>query len=324
MYLTVEREPRRLHHQAGWIFWLIVTIFAAESLHGFPVFTDSYDQLRRALTAGRLTGIIAVLLGAIFLPRRPDVYYKGKQVDSARSVSLFSRYTFSWLGKLLKLALEKGHYDEADIPVVDRARRAEYLLDQFNEMKKSPHLWKSIFWAHWLAFVAQFFSTIAMTTVTYMPAMIMKKVLQVLETRQAGDDTGFEGYYWVLVLGATKMLESGLLSVVYWVCYAYVMIPVRSQLSGLVFQKTMNKKDVKGSQKEQEEVSAETAGDSAPEGKDGDEDDDNQLKNMKQGTINLLAVDSERVSLFACYANIFTESVVGAIYGFSWIYVVLG
>jgi ABC-type bacteriocin/lantibiotic exporter with double-glycine peptidase domain len=45
---------------------------------------------------------------------------------------------------------------------------------------------------------------------------------------------------------------------------------------------------------------------------------------MKQGVINLLSVDSERIAVFCAMSNIFIESFVGTVFGFSFIVIVLG
>lgn len=103
-----------------------------------------------------------------------------------------------------------------------------------------------------------------------------------------------------------------------------LLIPVRSQLSAIVFAKTMRKKDIKGAQKEKD---AETMGtknndDAASTSSKGDDKD--ELKNMKQGTINLLAVDSSRIAEFTAFSNIFAESFFGMLFGFSLLIGIIG
>lgn len=98
-----------------------------------------------------------------------------------------------------------------------------------------------------------------------------------------------------------------------------LLIPIRSQLSAIVFAKTMRKKDIKGAQKGKD---AETMNDAASiDSKDGGED---ELKNMKQGTINLLAVDSSRIAEFTAFSNIFAEAFFGMLFGFSLLISIIG
>jgi len=86
----------------------------------------------------------------------------------------------------------------------------------------------------------------------------------------------------------------------------------------VLFTKTLRKKDVKGLQ-EAGERQDDTNSDKLS--KPGEED---KLKNMKQGAINLLSVDAERVALFCVISNSAVESLFGALYGFSFIIVTLG
>jgi hypothetical protein len=58
--------------------------------------------------------------------------------------------------------------------------------------------------------------------------------------------------------------------------------------------------------------------------KSSETDEEDELKNMKQGAINLLSVDAERVALFGVISNSAIESFFGALYGFSFIIVTLG
>jgi ABC-type multidrug transport system fused ATPase/permease subunit len=109
----------------------------------------------------------------------------------------------------------------------------------------------------------------------------------------------------------------------YWLCYALLAIPVRSQLSALIFQKSMRKKDVKGAQKSEEKTAS--SGKAQPEenlepnleaGADGEdtvpkkegEEEEADTSKSKQGTINLIGIDSKRISDFAMYSNLFPST----------------
>lgn len=102
-----------------------------------------------------------------------------------------------------------------------------------------------------------------------------------------------------------------------------LLIPIRSQLSAVVFAKTMRKKDIKGAQKgkDTEVTNVKDNGDAASTNSKGD---DIELKGMKQGTINLLAVDSSRIAEFTAFSNIFSESFFGMVFGFSLLVSIIG
>jgi len=131
---------------------------------------------------------------------------------------------------------------------------------------------------------------------------MFNRILKVLEARNAGVDVGYAAWLWVGALGLNKLIASALQAFIYWLEFVGLNIPIRSQLSAVVFRKTLLKKDVKGSQKVEEGEQE--------EGEDGDDDD---LKNLKQGKINLLAIDASRIAELAAYSNIFAESLFGIV-----------
>jgi len=92
-----------------------------------------------------------------------------------------------------------------------------------------------------------------------------------------------------------------------------LLIPIRNQLAAVVFSKTLRKKDIKGTQNAD-----------GPVGDEENEDDEHELKDTKQGVINLLSVDSERIATFYALSNIFVESFIGTTLGFIFIIVILG
>jgi hypothetical protein len=102
-----------------------------------------------------------------------------------------------------------------------------------------------------------------------------------------------------------------------------VMIPMRGELSALIFSKTMRKKDVKGAQKADEKDGGPKDGPAATQKVKGNEEEE-ELKNMKQGTINLLAVDAVRVSEFASYSYAFIELFAELIIGCWFLIAIIG
>ena len=123
-------------------------------------------------------------------------------------------------------------------------------------------------------------------------------------------DVGYAAWLWVGALGINKLLDSVLQSFLYWLCFMALNIPIRSQLSAVIFRKTLLKKDVKGSQKVEEGEQGENLSLLLKENEDDDDDD---LKNLKQGKINLLAIDATRIADLATFSNIFAESFFGIV-----------
>lgn len=101
------------------------------------------------------------------------------------------------------------------------------------------------------------------------------------------------------------------------------MIPVRGQLSAIVFSKTMRKKDVKGMQTGKDSETTDDANDNNKT-TPGANDDEDELKNMKQGTINLLAIDSSRVAEFTSFSCAFFQAIFEMFFGFSLLINIIG
>lgn len=148
-----------------------------------------------------------------------------------------------------------------------------------------------------------------------MKVLTCLRILKALEARDAGADIGYTAWFWVGALGLNKLLDAGLSSFLYWLCFMALNVPIRSQLSAVIFCKTLLRKDVKGSQKVEENSTELAENDISPVLKgDGDDGD---LKTLKQGKVNLLAIDATRIADVASFSNIFTESIFGIVMYFS-------
>ena len=209
---------------------------------------DALDahSLQFGLIVGQLGVSAVVALTSILTPRRPDVYHNGHKVDGMRTEGLLSRYMFFWADAILKKAMEKGHFDEHDLGVLDRQRRAERLQEHFYEIPKSPKLYRHVFRAHWKTFVKQWAGTVILTTASFTPPVIMNQILRQLEKRDKGEVITTEAWLWVVGLGAVKFFEAIALGYLYWyafvpplprtsdfllrVSYMGLMIPIRNQL----------------------------------------------------------------------------------------------
>ena len=58
-----------------------------------------------------------------------------------------------------------------------------------------------------------------MVTFLYLPPLIMNKILATIEKRGLEGDEGYEGFYWVVVLGITQFLEAAAMSYVYMLVF---------------------------------------------------------------------------------------------------------
>ncbi|KAL9608043.1 MAG: hypothetical protein Q9167_007099 [Letrouitia subvulpina] len=85
--------------------------------------------------------------------------------------------------------------------------------------------------------------------VSFGPQLAMFKLISLLEQRSVGEAIASEAWLWVFSLGFSIIISSWIEAWLMWVVYATFALPVRSELSALIFSKSTRRKDVKGSQK---------------------------------------------------------------------------
>ncbi|RPB21589.1 P-loop containing nucleoside triphosphate hydrolase protein [Terfezia boudieri ATCC MYA-4762] len=327
MLLTIQSiytflEPRCTH-----VFSSAARLAPLLSLVGMSVagvVTSKRGELSAQLSYGQIGAAVLAIIVSINIPRRPDVYNdKEELIDQMRTVSIYSRYSFGWANRLLWKAAREGRLEETDLPKMDARRRATILEEGFYKVKnlKDSSLLIHLAKAHAPTFILQTLMTLVASIVTFSPQFFLYKILKVMEARNAGVDVGYAAWLWVAALGLNKLLDAVLLAFLYWLSFMGLNIPIRSQLSAVIFRKTLLKKDVKGSQKVEEGEQGENLS-SLLEEDEGDDDDD--LKNLKQGKINLLAIDATRIADLAAYSNVFAESFFGIVIGFSGLVVIIG
>jgi ABC-type multidrug transport system fused ATPase/permease subunit len=103
-----------------------------------------------------------------------------------------------------------------------------------------------------------------------------------------------------------------------WISLTQLMVPVRAQLTSLIFEKSMHKKDVKEVKKEEKEVI-----ETGPDGKQKKPKPEDPTK-TKQSTINLVSVDSKRVSEFFVFFKYFPEVAINAVLSITFLVGLIG
>ena len=162
------------------------------------------------------------------------------------------------------------------------------------------------------------------------PQICLFKMLQILQRRGTSEFSVTELWLYAAGLGVSKTIHVSLESWVGWLSFAILAVPIRAQLSALVFQKSMNMKDVKDDaeraikgtksqfaeeacpdrSKTAETTSLLSDGDyencpptTIPEQEGNDSPGNEITSEAKQEAINLIGVDAQRISDF-CGFNI--------------------
>jgi ABC-type multidrug transport system fused ATPase/permease subunit len=284
------------------------------------------DPLLAALWATELTLTVCLAIAGLSLPRRPDVFKDGHMIDRMYTGSAFTRFNFSWPSGLLTLASKKKNLDLADLNHMDHYTRAAEVSADWKRRNYRHRLWVSVILAHKGAFALQWGLTLCSSVLNFAPQWVILQLLRILETREPGSRSGIEVWVWVIWLFVAIVSQAWVESYIFWLSWAELTIPVRAQLSALIFEKAMRRKDVKGSEKSKKKPEGdgpaeEVAGTAKVKTEDDNETD---VKKSKQSTVNLIGVDAKRVGDFTAYQSLFPGSVFKLVVSLSFLVSLLG
>jgi len=275
-----------------------------------------------ALRVMQLALVVSTGFSHVLIPRRPQVFAEnGMPVDAQFTTTALSRYTFAWSSQLLGLAIKQGTLELSDLPRPDHYSRAKSVTETWIQANRSGQLWKKLFLAHKLAFISQWMLTLMQSFGNVAPQFILLHLLRLLEKRDAsgpGTSIAAEAWIWVLGLGITTIVASWIDAWLFWISIADISVPVRAELSALVFQKSMRRKDVKGATKKKKAATEPEDGVDAPtvnvqagpgqseatpisEQKNDEEETD---ENASKSTVNLIGVDAKRIADFCRYVAV--------------------
>lgn len=276
--------------------------------------------------------VIAALTAAanMSLPRRPEIFIDGKPVDRMFTESALSRYTFGWVTPLLNLARQKKRLELDDLPKMDHFTRSKDLSEEWVSEPRPRKLWLEIFLAYKAHFCLQWFMTLLQSFGNFAPQFVTFQILKLLEQRVKGEAASSEVWIWVAALTIAIIGAAWVEHWLFWVSWAQIAIPMRSQMSAQIFQKALRRKDVKGASKSSKKPSApagndisEVTAEGVSEAKPEVEEEDSDPKG-KQSTVNLIGVDCKRISDFASFNYFFPGSLFKLIVSFAFLLSIIG
>ncbi|KAJ5096035.1 hypothetical protein NUU61_005391 [Penicillium alfredii] len=285
------------------------------------------NQTWVGLTISQVVSALLRGLCCVLLPRRPHVYHDGKVVDSQWTVSILGRLTFSWANDLLNYVVKKQTVELDDIPSLEASKRTDRLREKFERVRGSRKLWTAIFVAHRESFIFQATLTLIVCVLGFGPQVALLKILSSLEARGTDSWNALQTWVWVAGLGGIMLLASNIESWLFWGMYSKLGIPVYAELSAVIFAKSMRRKDAKYVKKAKDPSSPDSAakalledqGDNKPE-----DDEEEALKQSRQSTINLAAVDARRIADLAANFNLFPMAGARVVIGCGFLVNVLG
>ncbi|ROW07733.1 hypothetical protein VMCG_03549 [Cytospora schulzeri] len=278
-----------------------------------------------ALRIVEIVSFICLTAASVCIPRRPEVFDKdGKPIDRAHTSTALSRFTWGWPSHLLKLAGKQDQLDFDELPRLDHYNRSAELSADWKRRALKGKLWISVALTYKVALAKQWGLTLVSSFLNFGPQWVILQLLRILETRGKEEKYALNVWVWVMWLGLVVVAQSWIEAHLFWLSVAELAIPVRSQLSALIFEKSMRKKDVKGTGRSSSKKTAEVDGRPSPDATgqvplstadrpdvaaEKEEDEAEALKKSKQGVVNLIGVDCKRISDFMTFQNWFPGSV---------------
>ena len=247
-----------------------IAIFIALCVRCWVPNSDTIDiKVYNILVVVQIVAAIFCCVPSLLLPRRPFVVDADRIVDGQYTVSALGRYTFSWAGRILALARHKKTLDSEDLARLHLRARSAHLQKDFESKRKRAHLWRGLITAHYTEIIFQFIYAVVESAAQYVPQVSMYLLLSTIERRSKGTPTSKMAWIFVATLGLSIIFASWAQAWLYFIGYARLGQPVRTELSAMIFVKATRRKDVKAVQKAKDLAVQADSFDSTPAGPQG-------------------------------------------------------
>ena len=328
----MERKPVQLFESAlktAFAFLILAaSIVTTYILEQFSENVQGTGSTSTVLDAVQFLAAVMSLILSLLFPRRPLVYFLGHAVDKEYTVSALGRYSFSWVNSLLSFAKAKQGLDMKDLPCLGLGVRSAQLHHQFNRLGKRDRLWKILLTAHYREALYQTCLSTIHGVLSFVPSIVMYKFLRLLEERSEGEAVNVEAWAWIFGLGSSIIVTNSIESWLFWVVWARLGALIRSELSALIVAKATRRKDVKIAAGSKISVAKPNTGTDSTIVEEYNnketEADEEEAQKSRQAQINLVGVDTKRVSDFATFWYLFPATAVRLIVSISILATLIG
>ncbi|KAK5992840.1 Pleiotropic ABC efflux transporter of multiple drugs YBT1 [Cladobotryum mycophilum] len=202
------------------------------------------------------------------------------------------------------MSVKKGDLDESDVPGPDHIFRVKDLMVAWSKVAYNGKLLQTLTRAYLPRFIIQWVVTILRTCVGLGPFWAMLRLVEVLEHAPPGERPVVQLLVLIASLAILTVAGQWMDSWINWYSQYLMALPLRAQLSALVFEKSLKRKNVKMAEK------TDTPGDaSKDDNKDKkDERDPETVLKSRQAIVNLVGVDTRNISNLASYQYVIVSS----------------
>lgn len=324
--------PVRVHNAGRWTFGSSVITLVVAAVQAFDV-SDHSSKTDTSLIL-RIVNIVCAVLAlfsSVMIPRRPVVYFRDQDVDAQWTSSMLSRYTWSWTRPIIDLATKKGDLEEKDIPQPDHTIRAEEVVSDWKSYGFTGKLTWALIYAYKGRFALQWGVTVLRCLLGIGPFWTMLQLINLLQERGGGGSPSRLLWSLVILLGLFSLAELWMDGWVNYYSITMISQPMRAQLSALIYEKSLRRKNVKSADKPNEAestpdiviedteeapdaVRVDAATEESDSGKDKDEkkeavSDESSVLKSRQAIVNLVGVDTRRISNFAAIQFLIINSI---------------
>jgi hypothetical protein len=246
--------PVRVHNAGRWSFGSSLVTLIVVAIQAFDVgdHLTSKNDVALILRIVNIVSAILTLFGSVSIPRRPVVYFRDQDVDAQWTSSMLSRYTWSWTRPIIDLASKKGDLDEKDIPEPDHTIRAEEVVADWKSGGFTGKLMWSLINAYKGRFALQWGVTVARCLLGIGPFWTMLQLINLLQERGGGGSPSRLLWSLVILLGVFSLTEQWMDGWVNYYSITMISQPIRAQLSALIYEKSLKRKNVKSADKPKE------------------------------------------------------------------------
>ncbi|KAK4128244.1 P-loop containing nucleoside triphosphate hydrolase protein [Parathielavia appendiculata] len=305
------------------IFGLLSSLLVGVSValrHGYEALTSLHGP-ERDTTATALGGLyllqfvsaMTATCGFAAFPRRPDVYDNARLVDQQHTLSLLSRFTFTWNRGIFNIT-EERQMKVQDIPNLDFATRSRNLQAKFLGRHAKGPLWKQLIKAHAGELALQWTLTLFIALLALFPQVVLYNFLSRIERSQQRKSSDPTVFIWVFGLLLSQVLQVGVNNWLKWITASRLEIPVNALLQSLVFSKALKQYETappgQDADKSSNPASQDGPNDTVREtSREQNGSAKGKKPKTRQSVINHMKLDSGRVTIFCSYNNNFPMAI---------------